>query len=695
MQLRTKILLAIVGTLLVSDALVTWVVLDRFQAGAQREVASQAEARADQVQALIDERTSTLEKEGEAISLYPAVIQALVGNNPTPLMTWSGQVANLQGTSVTVTDPQGTVVARGHAPDQHGDDLSGRLDGLRQALAGQRTSGVEGGDELGLALRGYVPVFQSGLSGPIVGAVMIAQPFDRAFIDRLTGSQAGTLHMQVVSNQPSPADNAERTLCAPAVGSVASCSVPLRSPSGVPLSWLAFDVPLQDIQQAQSDAARGLWLTSLLVLLLGILAAWLLARSLTRPLARLMAASDRLGSGNLDQPVDDVRSSDEIGRLAQAFERMRARIARATAEIRDERDVLDAVLESAGEGILMTDERGKTVVANRTWTELAGAPTLAAAGRFRTAEQAEESFAAAAARWMADPERVAGADFERPEPYQRLRVYTAPVRHRSETIIGRIFVLRDVTRETEAERMRSALVATVSHELRSPLTAISGYTDTLLHEGPWDEDTQHEFLEAVLTSAQRLSALVDNLLDAASLEAGVLRLQPEPIRVERIAERVLAQRRLLAGTCTLELETRAGLPLVIGDGVRIEQVLTNLVDNAIKYSPNGGVVHVRLARTADGDLAVSVSDQGVGIPPEHVPHLFERFYRITSNGRSVKGVGLGLYICRSLIEAHGGRIWVESQPGVGSTFIFTLPASREPTEDALPGATTPVLSMSA
>jgi signal transduction histidine kinase len=695
MQLRTKILLAIVGTLLVSDALVTWVVLDRFNGGAQREVASQAEARADQVQALIDERTATLEKESEAISLYPAVIQALVGNNPAPLMTWSGQVANLQGTSVTVTDPRGIVVARGHAPDQHGDDLSGRLDGLRQALAGQRTSGVEDGDELGLALRGYVPVFQSGLSGPIVGAVMIAQPFDQAFVERLTGSQANALHMRVVSDAPASADNPGRALCAPAVGSVASCSVPLRSPSGVPLSWLTFDVPLQDIQQAQTDATRGLLLTSLAVLLLGILAAWLLARSLTRPLARLMAASDRLGSGNLDQPVDDVRSSDEIGRLAQAFERMRARIARATAEIRDERNVLDAVLESAGEGILMTGKHGETVVANRTWTELVGAPTLAAAARFRAAEQADQSFADVAARWMADPERVAGGDFEWPDPYQRVRVYTAPVRHRSETIIGRIFVLRDVTRETEAERMRSALVATVSHELRSPLTAISGYTDTLLHEGPWDEDTQREFLEAVLTSAQRLSALVDNLLDAASLEAGVLRLQPEPIRVERIAERVLAQRRLLAGNCTLELETRAGLPLVVADGVRVEQVLANLVDNAIKYSPNGGVVHIRLARTADGDLAVSVSDQGVGIPPEQLPHLFERFYRVTSSGRSVKGVGLGLYICRSLIEAHGGRIWVESQPGVGSTFVFTLPASHEPAEDAPPTAATPVLSMSA
>jgi signal transduction histidine kinase len=261
-------------------------------------------------------------------------------------------------------------------------------------------------------------------------------------------------------------------------------------------------------------------------------------------------------------------------------------------------------------------------------------------------------------------------------------VYTAPVRHHGTTIIGRIFVLRDVTRETEAERMRSALIATVSHELRSPLTVISGYTDTLLQEGPWDEATRREFLQGVATSAARLSALVDNLLDAATLEAGVLRLHPEPVRVERIAERVLAQRRLVAGGCSLHLETRPGLPLVYADPLRVEQVLANLVDNAIKYSPQGGAVHVALTNGADGEsLAVTVSDRGLGIPAEHLPHLFDRFYRVDTRNRSIKGVGLGLYICRSLVEAHGGEVWVESAPGVGSIFGFSLPASRQPIDD--------------
>ena len=674
MRLRTKILLAIIATLLLGDVLGTWIVQDRFSDGAQREAANQARARAEQVQSLYLQRALTLRAEGETIALYPAVIAALVGNNPGPLKVWSSEVSSLQSTRVTVTDASGTVVARGHAPDQTGDNLAGQLDGVRQALAGQPTSGVEDGDELGLAVRGYVPVLKDGLSGPIVGAVMIAEPVETGLLPRLGGSDAASLHLRTA---PAPASGAP--LCDPPRGAVATCSVPLLGPSGPAVAGLQFDVPLADVERAQADAQRGLWLASLAVLVLGGAAAWWLARSLSAPLGRLTAASERIAAGHFDEPVrhGGRAGDDEIGTLARAFETMRTRVAAMTTSLRDERDVLDAVLESAGDGILMVAPDGMPVVANRHWTELVGQPTLEAAAGLRRVETASagaaDDFEHVAARWLADPEHVAAADFERPEPYQRFRVYSAPVRDHGGAILGRIVVLRDVTRETEAERTRSALIASVSHELRSPLTAISGYTDTLLHDGPWDDTTQREFLEVVSLSAARLAALVDNLLDAATLEAGAMRLQREPVRVERIAERVLAARRLLAGTCTLHLETRPGLPLADADPLRVEQVLANLVDNAIKYSPAGGAIRVRLSRTDDDMLSVSVSDEGLGIPAEHLPHLFERFYRVDSRTRSVKGAGLGLYICRSLVESHGGHIWVQSQPGRGSTFAFTLP----------------------
>jgi two-component system, OmpR family, phosphate regulon sensor histidine kinase PhoR len=682
MRLRTRILLAILLTLLAGDLLGTLVVQNRFASGAQRETANQAQARAQQVQSLYAERATTLEKEGEAISLYPAVIAALVGNSPAPLRTWSAQVANLQGTSVTVTDANGSVVARGHAPDQIGDDLSGQLVGLRLALQGTPSSGTEAGDELGLALRGYVPVLQAGVSGPIVvGVVMIADPLDARFLNRLAGGDAASLNMRV-----EPAGLTGATLCAAPVGVSARCDVPMVASDESPTGMLSFEVPLADIERAQADARTGLWLASAVVLVLGAGAAWFLARSLTGPLAHLTAAAQRISAGDFGPPQPGPirsrsRSQDEIGMLSGAFETMRGRVAEMTDGLRNERDVLDAVLDSTGDGIVMVDRWGGPVVANRAWTALVGGDRLAAANYLRRADGSSGDFAEAAERWLGDAEQIAAADFERFDPYQRMRAYSAPVRYQGGgAILGRIFVLRDVTRETEAERMRSALIATVSHELRSPLTAITGYTDTLLHDGPWDATTQHEFLEVVALSASRLAALVDNLLDAATLEAGALRLQREPVRVERIAERVLAQRRLLSANCTLHLETRPGLPLADADPLRVEQVLANLVDNAIKYSPGGGAIHVRVgsSRLAGNDVSISVSDHGLGIPPEFRDHLFERFYRVEGSARAVKGVGLGLYICRSLVESHGGRIWVESEAGAGSTFAFTLPAFGDP-----------------
>src|SRR5581483_4604318 len=161
-------------------------------------------------------------------------------------------------------------------------------------------------------------------------------------------------------------------------------------------------------------------------------------------------------------------------------------------------------------------------------------------------------------------------------------------------LIGRIFVLRDVTRESEAERMRTALVSTVSHELRSPLTSIKGYTDTLLDGGPWDDATEREFLEIIRISSEKLSGLVDNLLDAAKMEAGVLKLEQEPVRVERIVQQVVSHKKLLAPNHPLSAEIEPDLPMANADPFRLEQVITNLVENAIKYSPDGGPITVRV-----------------------------------------------------------------------------------------------------
>ena len=692
LTLRAKILIAILTAVILTDALAVWAVNDRIQAGARREADAQARAQAAQARALAAERAATLAAESESIALYPAVIAAFAGANAAPLLRWSGDVTALQGTRVTVVDAGGTVLARGHAPDQAGDVLAPNLVGLQRALAGERTAGAEAGDETGLALRGYAPVRREGRTGEVIGAVMIADPLDERLLSRLSGGDEGG-DLAVAG-----AGGAEG--CVTADAGPATCRFPLLSPAGSPAAMLALTVPLTDIQQARADAQRALWTTGALLLVVAAAAAWWFARSLTGPLARLTAASTRIAGGDYAQPIA-VAGSDEIGLLGRAFETMRERVAVATSSLRDERDLLDAVLEATGEGILMIDTSGSVVVANGRWRELTGEGFTAADALERT-DGASGSFAAARTLWQADPERAAGGDFERRDPYQRFRCYTAPVHHSpranrddADAVIGRIYMLRDVTRETEAERLRAALISTVSHELRSPLTAISGYTETLLSGGPWDAETEQEFLGIIAASAEKLAKLVDNLLDAAKMEAGVLRLDREPLRVERIIAQVATRQRALSPNHPITVTIAPDLPLADADPFRVEQVVTNLVENAIKYSPAGGPIALR----AEGGAAitVTVSDEGIGVAPEHIEQLFDRFYRVDNSlARTTKGVGLGLFICRSVVEAHGGRIWVESEPGAGSRFRFTLPllaaeaASelRENTPRTLQGAVT-------
>jgi signal transduction histidine kinase len=678
LSLRTKILSAVLAGVIATDALGTWAVNYRLVAGAQQEADQQARAQLAQVQAVYAERAATLAAEGEAVSLYPAVIAALVAANTAPLLQWSSQVAALQGIDVTVVNASGRVIARGHAPDQAGDDVASRLSGMRLALAGQSASGTEAGDEIGLAIRGFAPVRQNGREGPVVGAVMIAEPFGPTLLSRLnspsrTGSPSSLTLTETATGTETCTITGEVT--------TATCGFPLLTPDSQVAGSLSLSVPLAEIDAALTDAQRALWLVGVLVLLVGAVVAWVLARSLTSPLSRLTSAADEIASGAYNRALE-VRGHDEIGVLARAFETMRQRVAAATARLRDERDVLDAVLESTGDGVLMVDRRGNEVVANRRWTEMFGRAGLLAAAALRRLESGDQqTLGEIAPAWLADPDRVAVAEFERAEPrYDRFRCYSGPVKHVDGSTLGRLFVMRNVTRESEAERMRSAFVATVSHELRSPLTAIAGYTDTLLTAGPWDGPTEREFLEIIAQSATKLAGLVDNLLDAAKVEAGVLQLEREPVRVKRIAEEVVAHRSKLAGNHSLRLEVESDLPLAEADPVRVEQIITNLVDNAIKYSPDGGQVTVSVGGTADV-IRIGVTDRGIGITSEQADRLFERFYRADSSlRRTTRGVGLGLFICRSLVEAHGGRIWVESEPGSGSTFWFTLPALNEAPE---------------
>jgi signal transduction histidine kinase len=218
------------------------------------------------------------------------------------------------------------------------------------------------------------------------------------------------------------------------------------------------------------------------------------------------------------------------------------------------------------------------------------------------------------------------------------------------------------------------LLSIVSHELRTPLASIKGFATTLLRDDvDWDDQSRREFLSIIDEESDRLTELIGNLLDMSRIEAGALRVEIEPIRLHPIIEETASEFQMMTHSSQFLVELPPVLPAVMADPRRIRQVLRNLVENAVKYTPGGGPI-ITSAQVLPNCVQISVADQGIGIEAEQLDSIFDRFYQVDSaSTRKVGGSGLGLSICKAIVEAHGGRIWAESQPGIGSTFHFTLP----------------------
>ena len=226
----------------------------------------------------------------------------------------------------------------------------------------------------------------------------------------------------------------------------------------------------------------------------------------------------------------------------------------------------------------------------------------------------------------------------------------------------------------ESNRLKADLLSTLAHELRTPLTSIKGYATALLIEDlAFNPDTQRDFLEFIDEECDVLLELIHDLLESSMIDAGLLQLEPQPVRLQRLAQGVVNDIASRTQVHRFLVGFPDGFPIVDADANRVTQVLRNLLDNAVKYSPDGGLIVVRGEVRAD-EVVVSVADQGIGIAPEHLNRLFERFFRVRSGlGDRVVGSGLGLPIARTIVEGHGGQIWAEGQLGEGTTMYFTLP----------------------
>lgn len=343
---------------------------------------------------------------------------------------------------------------------------------------------------------------------------------------------------------------------------------------------------------------------------------------------------------------------------------------------------LRAILESTSEGICMVDRTGRIMLVNdRFWSLVETVPRpgsrlLDLCSELQPRVKEPEALAQFLQQALTDAAFFGNhlVDLVTPAP-KVLQCYTAPVFGEDGAPLGRLFVQRDVTRETEVDRMKTEFISTVSHELRTPLTAIRGYVDLIL-DGDVGEisEEQREFLGLVSGSTVRLADLINDLLDVEKIEHGGMSMRREAVNLAPLLEQVVKTFRVTAADAGLGLSLTVpdSLPQVFGDADRLTQVMTNLLSNAIKYTKAG---EVRLTAGVQGsDLVMAVADTGIGIAPEHLPNLFGKFYRVDNQyTREVGGTGLGLAITKAIVERHSGRVEVESTVGQGSTFTVRLP----------------------
>lgn len=354
-----------------------------------------------------------------------------------------------------------------------------------------------------------------------------------------------------------------------------------------------------------------------------------------------------------------------------------------------ERQRVDALLEASADGVMvlrpdLTIERiNRALVALTGWRaeDAVGLPHDAVIDWTRQDSERtlEEAVVEGWPRHGRPPLYVEGDLRRRNGSVVSVGITYAPLWGRSQRLLNVIAIVRDITRFRQADALKETFISVVSHELKTPVSIIKGYAETLSRpEARRNPALVEEMLSGIVEESDRLARLVDDLLDVSRLQAEGLPLQEvEQVDLVEIADRVVERYRLQTQQHTLVVDFPPNFPTINADPGRLEQVLDNLVSNAIKYSPRGGEVRIA-ASVSPADITITVSDEGVGIALEEQARIFDRFYRVESpETRAVSGTGLGLFLTRTIVRAHGGRIWVESSPGQGATFYVVLPRQTE------------------
>ena len=442
-------------------------------------------------------------------------------------------------------------------------------------------------------------------------------------------------------------------------------------------------VYIADDKQEISDLSWRFFQIVMQAMMFGLLAAillsFLLSKTITTPIERITEGAKSVAEGNFDQDLG-VQSSDEIGELTRSFNYMARRLKSTVGEVQCERDKLSTLFLHMTDGVAAFTTDGRLIHMNPAAESLLGV-------RMEDNLGFDEMFADLD---MPNSDETAMRSFLTSETtrFGRVLSITLAPYGALDGEGGVIAVIHDITEQRRLDDARREFVANVSHELRTPLTNIRSYTETLLDAaGDIPIDTEKQFLGVISSESERMARIVTDLLTLSKLDYGRMELRMTRFSLADMLHNVANAMKLTAEDSGHELavDTPDGLPQIVGDRERIEQVVVNILSNAVKYTPSGG--HIRLSACAvpGNRVRITVEDDGVGIPAADVPRLFERFYRVDkARSRAAGGTGLGLAIAKEIVEQHEGKIALASEYGKGTTVTITLPTDLSPNREEGP-----------
>jgi len=453
---------------------------------------------------------------------------------------------------------------------------------------------------------------------------------------------------------------------------------------GIPFLYVAAPIsggavrlayPLSDVEAVQAQVRRRLLWGSLVAFIAAMLVAAAASIWISRRLQRIVDVASRIERGDLRARVDDS-TIDEIGRVAAAIDKGAEQVERSFAAVRSSQRQLETLLNSMQDAVIAVSADGLVRWANQPMDRLVPQRTRLNAPVVETIRDPDFLGTVKAATTTKEVKEARATSIV---PGRAFDVTAAPLPDG-----GVVAVLRDLTETERVEKTRRDFIANVSHELRTPLTSIQGYTETLLDTISENSGSTREFLEIIRKNTSRMSRLTEDLLTLARVESGETRFETEPVPPAELLHDAEESFREIARGQGVDLQIMdsqngsgsvESLPLVFADREAIHQVFSNLIDNAMKYGRTGGRVELG-ARAAQRGIEFYVRDYGAGISSEHLPRLFERFYRVDkARSRESGGTGLGLAIAKHIMRAHGGSIRAESELNHGSSFVFTLPTA--------------------